>query len=239
MEQSLPYKSAKFNENLMRLPWNSYFQSCIISLIKLYLQKISTMTEFNLFSLNSFESDMKNSLIASVFEFGTPNESLDFWAETSLKRSAEQALAKVVDNNNFGITNNNTDPPNTSNGFKFTFGLQLLIGYKARFKATANLGYGYRKDYFGGTASLHFAAYNTGLGTGIHKDNLALDITTAVNLTVGGGKGIPLQSYTLNYNSPIPMLNDFKNSFSYGQLATWNSNVNKNKFSFQIFKGKE
>ena len=63
------------------------------------------------------------------------------------------------------------------------------------------------------------------------KKDLVVDLTAAANLTLGGGQGTPLQSYSLNYNSPIPTFNDFLNSFSYGQLLTWNSGVNENQFS--------
>lgn len=60
-----------------------------------------------------------------------------------------------------------------------------------------------------------------------------VDITAAVNLTVGSGNGTSLNSYTINNNSPIPNKNNFKNSISYGQFLTWNSNINENKFSIK------
>ena len=202
----------------------------------LFLTHSYFMTKSNLFSLNSLDSNIRSALNNSLLDFKT-KEDIDFWAQTSLKRNAEKALSNISLKNNSNSANrnytSNIDPPgNGVNGFRALFGIQLIIGYKVRFKATANIGYGQRWGNFGATSSLHFAAYNGGLGTGINKNNLVVDITAAANLTFGGGQGIPLQSNSLNYNSPIPNKNNFKNSLSYGQLATWNSNINKNQFSF-------
>lgn len=195
------------------------------------------MTKSNIFSFESINTDVSNALHGSVSEFDN-EENIDFWAHTSLKRNAESALTKIAKNNTFINANNSNfnghsgpgDPPG-NNGFRAMFGLQLLIGYKVRFKATADFGYGHRFGDFGVTNSLHFAAYNGGLGVGANKKNFTVDVTAALNLTVGGGYGKPLNSYT-NYNHAIPTKNDFRNSFSYGQLLTWNSNANENKFSF-------
>lgn len=187
------------------------------------------MTQSNLFSLNSLDTQIWSSLQNSLSDFD-PKVNADFWAQNSLRRNAENALIKIAQKNNF--TDINSSPPNNGDGFRAIFGLQILIGYKIRFKATANFGTGYRFGDFGITNSIHLAAYNSGLGVGVHNKNFTIDITAAVNLTVGGGQGVPLQSYSSNYNSPIPNLNDFNNSFSYGQLLTWNSNINnKSKFS--------
>ncbi|WP_452220197.1 hypothetical protein [Lacinutrix salivirga] len=188
------------------------------------------MTPTNIFSLNSLKTDLWSKLQNSLNDFD-PKDDIDFWAQTSIKRNAESALTKISKNNNFINNNLNPDPPNKGDGFRALFGLQILIGYKIRFKGTASIGTGYRFGDFGITNSLHFAAYNHGLGVGANNKNFTVDITAAVNLTVGGGQGVPLQSYSSNYNSPIPSLNTFKNSFSYGQLLTWNSNINKNSFS--------
>lgn len=182
-----------------------------------------------LLSFNSTDTQVKSALQKSLLDLNT-RENIDTWAQTSLKANAENALSRIASVDN--IRNTNGGPSNIgTGGFRAMFGLQLLIGYKVKFRATADFGYGQRWGNFGATSSLHFAAYNGGLGTGVNKNNLVVDITAALNLTVGGGQGTPLQSYSLNYNSPIPNKNNFKNSFSYGQLVTWNSNINKNKFS--------
>jgi len=184
------------------------------------------MVQSKLFSLKSLETEVWSSLHNSINEFD-PSASADFWAKTSLREKAENALANIAKNNEFTSINSDSpiDPPNNGNGFRATFGLQLSIGYKVSVRATANIGTGHRFGDFGVTNSLHFA--------GANSKKFVIDITAALNLTVGGGQGVPLQSYATNYNSPIPNLNTFQNSFSYGQLLTWNSNVNKNQFSLE------
>ena len=190
------------------------------------------MVQSKLFSLKSLETEVWSSLHNSINEFD-PSASADFWAKTSLREKAENALANIAKNNEFTSISSDSpiDPPNNGNGFRATFGLQLSIGYKVSVRATANIGTGFRTGNFGMTNSLHFAAYNSGLGVGANGKKFVVDITAALNLTVGGGQGVPLQSYATNYNSPIPNLNTFQNSFSYGQLLTWNSNINKDRFS--------
>lgn len=93
------------------------------------------------------------------------------------------------------------------------------------------MSYGERSGNFSGSGSLHFAAYNGGLGTAFGGKNLVVDITAAANLVVGTGNGMPLQSYSLNYNSPIGLQNNFNKSIGYGQLLTWNSALNQGEFS--------
>lgn len=187
------------------------------------------MVSNSLFNLQSIKSELEKSLHSSLYNFGEPQSTPDFWAATSLQREVEGAARKITNNNNSFGGGIGSGPPD--HGFRVTFGLQILVGYKIRLRANANIGYGNRWGNFGATSSLHFAAYNGGLGTGVNKKDLVVDLTAAVNLTVGGGQATPLQSYSLNYNSPIPTLNNFQNSFSYGQLLTWNSGVNENQFS--------
>ena len=171
----------------------------------------------SILNLNSVNSELQSALQSSLLEFGEERSNADFWAMSSLQSNVE-AAAKKITASQFSGFGGPGDPP--GKGFKISFGLQILVGYKVRYRASANLGYGNRWENFGATSSFHFSAYNGGLGTGINKKNL-----------VGGGYGTPLQSYSLNNNSAIPMQNDFKNSFSYGQLLTWNSGLNENQFS--------
>jgi len=186
----------------------------------------------SLFDIKSIESDLESAINSSVFDLQDMEGGAEFWAETVLKRNVEQRMQTYGQNFAAGAKDSTAglgDPPGS--GFKVTFGLQILLDYKIRFKANLNLGYGQRYGDFATTGSLHFSAYNRGLGVGANKRNMVYDVTAAANVIVGGGQGTPLQSYALNYNSPIPMLNDFKNSFSYGQLFTWNSALNENQFS--------
>ncbi|WP_128755331.1 hypothetical protein [Aquimarina sediminis] len=187
------------------------------------------MVSNSLFDIQSIQSELEMALYSALFDFGEPYSSAESWAITSLQNNVEQAAGKIANSKNTMSSGFGVDPP--GHGFRVTFGLQILVGYKIRLRGNANIGYGNRWGNFGATSSLHFAVYNGGIGTGIHKKDLVVDVTAAVNLTVGGGQGTALQSYSLNYNSPIPTLNDFENSFSYGQLLTWNSGVNENQFS--------
>ncbi len=186
------------------------------------------MTNHSLFNFQSIESDLQSAITSSMFSFKNSIGDAKFWAETDLKRNIEQSIRgysqKIINSGQYGC-----NPPGS--GFKVTFGIQILLGYKVRFKANLNVGYGQRSENFGATTSLHISAYNSGLGVGVDKSNLVVDVTAVANIIVGRGHGIPLQTYSLNYNSPIPMLNDFDMSFRYGQLFTWNSALHNNQFS--------
>lgn len=188
---------------------------------------------FSIANMNGLDSVL-NSAIQSSFIGSTANISnVHFWATNNLKNNVEKAMNSwVAQNKASNVILGNTgpgDPP--GKGFKVTFGLQIQLSYKVRFKTNLDFGYGFRKGSFAGTGSLHLSTYNGGLGVGVGRSNMVIDVTAAVNLTVGGGQDIPLQSYSLNYNSPIPMLNDYNYSLSYGQLVTWNSALNQNQFS--------
>lgn len=189
------------------------------------------MTQQKLLDISTINSNLRTALSFSAFDFNTNNaQSVDAWASGSLKRNIESQMNSWAQNL---VASNNCcgeDPPGS--GFKITFGLQINLDYKVRLKANVNLGFGQRSGNFAGTASLHLSAYNGGLGVGIGKKDLVVDITAAANIVVGYGEGIPLQSYSLNYNSPITMLNNFKGSLSYGQLFTWNSKLYERDFSF-------
>ncbi len=190
------------------------------------------MINHSLFNLQSIESDLQSAIESSMFRFNNTSGDATIWAQSELKQNIEQSMRgyshRFITSGQDRCCGYGTPP---SNGFKVTFGLQILVGYKLRFKASLNVGYGQRFGNVGATSSLHISAYNSGLGVGVNKDNIVVDVTAAANIIVGGGHGTPLQSYSLNYNSPIPMLNDFKNSFSYGQLFTWNSALHDNQFS--------
>lgn len=187
-----------------------------------------------IFQLNRLDDALNNAIQSSFIGSGVDSADPHFWATTKLKDSVEKAMngwaAQNKANNMMSGQIGPGDPP-IGSGFKVIFGLQIQLSYKVRFKTNVDLGYGFRKGNFAGTGSAHIAAYNGGLGVGVGKNNLVFDVTAAVNVTVGGGHGPPLQSYSLNYNSPIPMLNDFKRSLSYGQALTWNSALNQNQFS--------
>jgi len=190
------------------------------------------MTNHPLFNFQGIETDLQSAITSSMFSFKNSVGDAKFWAETDLRRNIEQSMRGYSQNFMTGGQDgccHSSDPPGS--GFKVTFGIQIQLGYKVRFKANLNAGYGQRFGDFGATTSLHVSAYNSGLGVGVDKSNLVVDVTAAANIIVGGGHGTPLQSYSLNYNSPIPMLNDFKNSFRYGQLYTWNSALHDNQFS--------
>ncbi|MBS9767088.1 MAG: hypothetical protein KGV44_06065 [Flavobacteriaceae bacterium] len=188
------------------------------------------MSVLNFPSIDHF---LHSGISKSISKFNYSEGDANFWAETELRRNIEQSVKNYA-NNSINSSQSNycslgTPPP--IGGFKITFGLQILLDYKVRFKANLNLGYGQRVRNFGATSSIHISAYNSGLGTRVCKRDLVVDITAAANVIIGTGNGIPLQSYSLNYNSPIPMLNDFLYSIRYGQLYTWNSALHKNEFS--------
>ena len=187
------------------------------------------MVSNSLFDLQSIKSDVSSALNSSIFDLGNPYKDPNFWAKTSLQTKVESSIQDIARKISTSGRGNTGNPPDK--GFRVTFGIQILVGYKIRVRGNANIGYGNRYGNFGATSSLHISAYNAGLGSAVDKKGLVVDLTAAINLTIGSGYGTPLQSYSLNYNSPIPTLNDFHNSFSYGQLLTWNSALNENQFS--------
>ncbi|PKH49862.1 hypothetical protein CXF68_03730 [Tenacibaculum sp. Bg11-29] len=190
------------------------------------------MTNHSLFNFQGIETDLEAAITSSIFDFKDTVGDAKLWAETDLKQRVEQSMRgysqSFITKDKNGCCGN-IDPPGS--GFKVTFGLQIQLAYKVRFKANLNIGYGQRYGNFAANTSFHVSAYNSGLGVGVDKSNMVVDVTAAANVIVGGGHGTPLQSYSLNYNSPIPMLNNFENSFRYGQLFTWNSALHDNQFS--------
>ncbi|WBX76740.1 hypothetical protein PG911_00335 [Tenacibaculum ovolyticum] len=190
------------------------------------------MTNHSLFNFQGIETDLEAAITSSIFDFKHCVGDAKFWAETDLKRRVEQSMRGYSQNFITKDKNGccgNIDP--LGSGFKVTFGLQIQLAYKVRFKANLNIGYGQRYGNFAANTSFHVSAYNSGLGVGVDKSNMVVDVTAAANVIVGGGHGTPLKSYTLNYNSENPMLNNFENSFRYGQLFTWNSALHDNQFS--------
>jgi hypothetical protein len=184
------------------------------------------------------DTELKSVLNLSLFNLNN-TMSVDSWARTTLKRNIESEVSdwiqkSKIHNETSSLENNCCSNTNNTDGFRVTFGIQIQIDYKIRFKSHIDLGYGFNIGNNSiATTSLHLAVQNEGIGNGVGMNNLVVDLTAVANLTVGTGKGegTPLQSYAINYNSPIPMLNDFKNSVNFGQAFTWNSALNENQFS--------
>lgn len=167
----------------------------------------------------------------SVNQMSYQSVNPSFELQNNLRSSLEANLQNwksSLQTNNSNCTTCSTPP---GYGFRVNFGLQILLDYKIRFKANLGVGYGQRWGDTAGITSLNASIYNHGLGTPVNGKDLVVDVTAATYLTVGGGNGTPLRTNTLNYNSQSPILNDFKNSFSYGQLLTWNSALNEKRFS--------
>lgn len=167
----------------------------------------------------------------SVAQIGYQSISPSFELQNSLKSNLETSLQSWTSNLKTNNANCPTCPTPPGYGFKVNFGLQILLDYKIRVKANAGLGYGQRWGDAAGIAALNASVYNHGLGTPVNGKDLVVDVTAVAYLTVGGGKSTPLTTNTLNYNSPSAIQNDFQNSFSYGQLLTWNSALNGQRFS--------
>ncbi|HEX8576699.1 MAG TPA: hypothetical protein VF677_10450 [Flavobacterium sp.] len=188
------------------------------------------MATTNILSTSSIKNELGSALRFAVSDFER-NGNTSF-LETNLKNNIMTNMnnwAKTVQSNS-----NNCDPcPQPGSGFMVTVGLQIQLSYKIRVKAGVNVGYGRRSGNFSGSASMHVSAYNSGLGTAHGNKDLVVDVTASANFVIGTGHDIPLQSYSLNYDSPIPLQNDFNMSVGYdGQLLTWNSALNEGKFSF-------
>jgi hypothetical protein len=185
------------------------------------------MATNTILNINSIENELHTTLNYAARDI-EKNRGTDFF-EMNLKNNIESKMSSWAQTLNSKNNNCIGCPPGT--GFKVTLGLQILVSYKVRVRANLNIGYGQRSGNFSGSGSLHFAAYNGGLGTAFGSSNLVVDITAAANIVVGTGSGMPLQSYSLNYNSPIGLQNDFNKSLGYGQLLTWNSAQSEGKFS--------
>ncbi|MCV6630003.1 MAG: hypothetical protein OIF50_09105 [Flavobacteriaceae bacterium] len=188
--------------------------------------------QYSLFHLPDVQSEIDSALRSSMSEINQSKSTSKAQVESALKWNLRRTMQSYVQRMQTGggmAQAGPGDPPGT--GFRVTFGLQLLVSYKLRFKANVNLGYGKRFGAVAGNTSMHFSVYNSGLGTPVGSSKPSIDISVAANLIVGGGEGMPLQSYALNYDTPIPMLNNFDYSLRYGQLYTWNAALHNNQFS--------
>ncbi len=194
------------------------------------------MAEHTLLNLDLVETNLNTALNSSIMDFNSSiNNNIDVWAQTDLRRNVENQMSEfgssISSNGRSGSGNFSGGGP--GDGLKFTIGLQVMIGYSAKpkWKLDANLGYQKRWNNFAANASINASLYNGGLGTAHNSNKMEFDLTAAANIIIGHGHGKPLQAYTINNNSPIPNLNEFKDSIRYGQALTYNSAVNNNNFS--------
>lgn len=189
------------------------------------------MISNSVFKLPELNVSINNAIETSIMQLGYQVNQPSFELQNNLKTNLEVNLQNWSSNVRTANANCTTCPNPPGYGFRVNFGLQILVDYKIRFKANLGVGYGQRYGDVAGVGAFNASIYNHGLGTSINGKDLVVDVTAAAYLTVGGSNGTPLTSYTLNYNSPSPILNDFKNSFTYGQLLTWNSALNEKRFS--------
>lgn len=185
----------------------------------------------SIIKLPELNSVINRTIESSVNQMSYQSVNPNFELQNNLRSSLEANLQNwksSLQTNNSNCTTCSTPP---GYGFRVNFGLQILLDYKIRFKTNLGFGYGERWGDVVGIASLNASVYNHGLGTPVNGKDLVIDVTAATYLTIGGGNDVPLRTNTLNYNSQSPILNDFKNSFSYGQLLTWNSALNEKRFS--------
>ncbi len=189
------------------------------------------MISKSLFLMPELNVSINESINFSVMQMGDQSKNPSFDLQNNLKTNLESSLHNWRSNFKTANASCPTCPNPPGYGFRVNFGLQILLDFKIRFKGNVGVGYGQRWGDVAGVAALNASIYNHGLGTAVNSRELVIDVTAATYLTVGGGKGTPLTTNTLNYNSPSPILNDFKNSFTYGQLVTWNSALNEKRFS--------
>ncbi len=122
--------------------------------------------------------------------------------------------------------------PGPNKGFGITFGVKISFDAKIRFNAGVGVGYGFQGPNVSGAAAMNFNIYNHGLGTRAQERNLVYDITASAYLVGGLGQGRDMPNYLLNYNTLSPFSDQHKFSLTYGQMLTWNSELNQRKFSF-------
>lgn len=159
-----------------------------------------------------------------VFE-NNLRDGFDSWIR-NLSRSNEGLISPSL-----GIVN--TYPPISRNGFGFTFGIKIKLDYKIRFNFDIGMGYSMGGENFGGASTLHFSMYNHGLGTRAREKRMVYDVTASAYIIGGGGDGIPMPNYLLNYNTLSPFPDRHKWSAMWGQMLTWNSELNHRSFSLQ------
>lgn len=189
------------------------------------------MISKSLYLMPELNASINESINFSVMQMGHQSKNPSFDLQNNLKTNLENSLHNWRSNFKTANASCPTCPNPPGYGFRVNFGLQILLDFKIRFKGNVGLGYGQRWGDVAVVTALNASIYNHGLGTAVNSRELVIDVTAATYLTVGGGKGTPLTTNTLNYNSPSPILNDFKNSFTYGQLVTWNSALNEKRFS--------
>ena len=157
-----------------------------------------------------------------------------FSIESSLEAAVKSHIQKELKNTSFS-GQCPTCPPNVGLRTNLMLTLQIQIGYKVSFKAGLHAGLEFGNNWSSVNSSAHLSLYNSGLGTPIYDNNkekrkMVVDVTVALNVMVGNerGKGMPMNQYVINYDTPIPVQNTFSDWLvGYGQALTWNSAINQ------------
>jgi len=199
--------------------------------------------------LDFLKPELYSSLNASIMSFNNSvNNDVNIWAQTDLRRNVENSMSKfagIIQENESGNSFGNVGSKLSSKEdvFRFNLSLQIMIGYKVKetkWKLGATIAF---KKKWPGLSAINPAiidpafdpSIDTVVGFGIYGNlgstaNLEFDLTASVDVIAVAVGGFREQ---LSYNSPMTNLNDFINSFKYGQALTRNSTLNKeNKFSF-------
>ncbi|MBX7227994.1 MAG: hypothetical protein K1X48_00065 [Burkholderiaceae bacterium] len=176
------------------------------------------------FSFVNIENQVNLPPIRQVFE-NNLRDGFGSWIR-NLSRSNEGLISPSL-----GI--GNTYPPISRSGFGFTVGIKIKLDYKIRFNFDMGMGYSVGGENFGGASTLHFSMYNHGLGTRAREKRMVYDVTASAYIIGGGGDGIPMPNYLLNYNTLSPFPDRHKWSAMWGQMLTWNSELNHRSFSIK------
>ena len=187
------------------------------------------MSSTTLFEIPFSEFQLKNAVSSALQQ--SLNNPTKFSIESNLEAVVRSYMQENLKNVRLGSQCENC-PPNNGLRTNFLITLQIQIDYKISFKAGVHAGLEYRFGDFYSNQSLNFSFYNSGLGTPIYhnskeKQMVVVDATIYLGAGIGKGEADAMNQYIINYDTPIPVSNTFKNSGSYGAAFTWNSAVNQ------------
>ncbi|MEN2721056.1 hypothetical protein ABC895_12860 [Capnocytophaga sputigena] len=194
------------------------------------------MSSTTLFEMPFSEFQLKNAVSSAL------QQSLNYPTQFSIESNLEAAVRNYVQENLNSVEKGEkcefcSHPPF---GVKSMFKAFLIIeiNYKVSYKVGIAAGLEFRAGAFTNNNFIIANLYNSGLGTPIYDNDRerripVLDVTVGSSIFIGSdyGNGIPMNNFTINSYSPMPIQNFYKFSLGYSMLGTWNSAINNGTFS--------
>ncbi|MBM0656964.1 hypothetical protein JMN12_10475 [Capnocytophaga genosp. AHN8471] len=186
------------------------------------------MSSTTLFEMPFSEFQLKNAVSSAL------QQSLNYPTQFSIESNLEAAVKSYVQERLEGMEvigqSTNPSPPNFGIKTGFYVALEITLNYKMKLDYRATAGAGIQCQ-FGNLATNHSAMFSfirSSEGAGVSKyKNISIDVVLSSSIVLGKGEGMPMNNYTINYNLPEPIPNNFEISGAIGQAITYNSAINE------------